>query len=164
MWNGLEKEPESMRGSATCTAVGTEEHHRRSDYGGRRYPERYLILLRPTQNNPQFLRASFQESDIWREISIARGWIAARRALGATPFYSKAGLGEFRFPGVPWLNQVERWFAALTEKQVRRDVHCSTRNWRMPYVATSTSAIRTRNPLCGPRQPTKSWLSVGPLL
>jgi transposase len=26
-----------------------------------------------------------------------------------------------------WLNQVERWFAALTEKQLRRGVHRSTR-------------------------------------
>jgi hypothetical protein len=26
-----------------------------------------------------------------------------------------------------WLNLVERWFAALTEKQIRRGVHRSTR-------------------------------------
>jgi transposase len=26
-----------------------------------------------------------------------------------------------------WINQVERWFAALTEKQLRRGSHCSTR-------------------------------------
>lgn len=26
-----------------------------------------------------------------------------------------------------WLNQVERWFAALTEKQIRRGTHRSTR-------------------------------------
>ena len=29
--------------------------------------------------------------------------------------------------GATWLNQVERWFAALTEKQLRRGVHRSTR-------------------------------------
>jgi hypothetical protein len=26
-----------------------------------------------------------------------------------------------------WLNQVERWFARLTQKQIRRGVHRSTR-------------------------------------
>ena len=27
-----------------------------------------------------------------------------------------------------WINQVERWFALLTEKQIRRGVHRSTRD------------------------------------
>jgi hypothetical protein len=27
----------------------------------------------------------------------------------------------------PWINQIERWFAELTRKQLRRGVHTSTR-------------------------------------
>jgi hypothetical protein len=30
-------------------------------------------------------------------------------------------------PGATWLNLVERFFAAITEKQIRRGVHRSTR-------------------------------------
>ena len=29
--------------------------------------------------------------------------------------------------GASWPESVERWFVALTEKQIRRGVHCSTR-------------------------------------
>ena len=34
---------------------------------------------------------------------------------------------HFTPTGVSWLNLVERWFAALTEKQIRRGSHRSTR-------------------------------------
>src|SRR2546422_5810149 len=34
---------------------------------------------------------------------------------------------HFTPTGASWLNLVERWFAALTEKQIRRGVHRSTR-------------------------------------
>ena len=34
---------------------------------------------------------------------------------------------HFTSTGATWLNLVERWFAALTEKQLRRGVHRSTR-------------------------------------
>jgi transposase len=34
---------------------------------------------------------------------------------------------HFTPTGSSWINLVERWFAALTEKQLRRDAHCSTR-------------------------------------
>jgi len=34
---------------------------------------------------------------------------------------------HFTPTGASWINLVERWFAALTEKQLRRGVHCSTR-------------------------------------
>lgn len=34
---------------------------------------------------------------------------------------------HFTPTGSSWINLVERWFAALTEKQLRRGVHCSTR-------------------------------------
>ena len=41
-----------------------------------------------------------------------------------------------------WLNQVERWFATLTEKQIRRGTRRPPKSWKMPYVVTS-SAITT---------------------
>jgi transposase len=34
---------------------------------------------------------------------------------------------HFTPTGASWLNMVERWFAALTEKQIRRGTHRSTR-------------------------------------
>ena len=37
------------------------------------------------------------------------------------------GRQHFTRTGSSWLNLVERWFAALTEKQLRRGVHRSTK-------------------------------------
>jgi len=34
---------------------------------------------------------------------------------------------HFTPTGTSWINQVERWFALLTEKQIRRGTHRSTR-------------------------------------
>jgi hypothetical protein len=33
---------------------------------------------------------------------------------------------HFTLTSAPWLNQVERWFAMLTERQIRRGTHRST--------------------------------------
>lgn len=39
-----------------------------------------------------------------------------------------------------WLKQVERWFATLTEKHIRRGIHRSTRQLEDgPFVPTSNS-------------------------
>jgi transposase len=38
---------------------------------------------------------------------------------------------HFTPTGASWLNLVERWFALLTEKQLRRGVHRSTRELEM---------------------------------
>ena len=63
--------------------------------------------------------------------------------------------GHFTPSSVSWLNLVERWFAKLTEKQLRRGVHPSTNAlpvlmpWRKPSINTSTSPIPIRNPLSG---------------
>ncbi|HUP53341.1 MAG TPA: IS630 family transposase [Longimicrobiales bacterium] len=46
-----------------------------------------------------------------------------RRWLARRPHYHL----HFTPTSASWLNQVERWFAALTEKQLRRGVHRSTR-------------------------------------
>ena len=55
-----------------------------------------------------------------------------------------------------WLNLVERWFAALTEKQLRRGAHRRPANSRTPSAATWSSATVIPNPSSGPRPPTKS--------
>jgi transposase len=49
--------------------------------------------------------------------SVIRRWLAKR------PRYHM----HFTPTGASWLNQVERWFALLTQKQIRRGVHRSTR-------------------------------------
>ena len=46
-----------------------------------------------------------------------------RRWLAKRPRYHL----HFTPTGASWLNLVERWFAMLTEKQIRRGVHRSTR-------------------------------------
>ena len=59
--------------------------------------------------------------------------------------------------GGSWLNLVERWFALLTEKQLRRGVHRSTRELEdaiRSFTSTTTTVIR--NPSSGPKPPTKS--------
>lgn len=45
-----------------------------------------------------------------------------------------------------WLNQVERWFAALTEKQLRRGVHRSTRALEHAIYAYVNSTNRNPKP------------------
>jgi transposase len=46
-----------------------------------------------------------------------RAWLAKRPRFHV----------HFTPTGASWLNMVERWFAALTEKQIRRGTHRSTR-------------------------------------
>jgi transposase len=50
---------------------------------------------------------------------------------------------HFTPTGASWINLVERWFAALTEKQLRRGVHRSTRELEdaiRRYVAITNAA------------------------
>jgi len=50
---------------------------------------------------------------------------------------------HFTPTGASWINLVERWFAALTEKQIRRGVHRSTRELEEAirrYVAVTNAA------------------------
>jgi transposase len=45
--------------------------------------------------------------------------------------------------GASWINLVERWFALLTQKQLRRGVHCSTRALEaaiLQYIALSNTS------------------------
>ena len=49
-----------------------------------------------------------------------------------------------------WVNQVERFFADVTEKQIRRGVHRSTRNCKPRSEPTSTSSTPTQSRSAGP--------------
>ncbi len=63
---------------------------------------------------------------------------AVRRWLAKRPRYHL----HFTPTGASWLNLVERWFAALTEKQLRRGVHRSTRELEAAikrYLAVSNA-------------------------
>ncbi len=55
-----------------------------------------------------------------------------------------------------WLNLVERWFAALTEKQLRRGFIAARANSKTLSVATSKSITGIPNPSSGPTPLTKS--------
>jgi transposase len=49
--------------------------------------------------------------------AVVKNWLARR------PRYHV----HFTPTSASWINQVERWFAELTRKQIRRDVHTSTK-------------------------------------
>jgi hypothetical protein len=76
--------------------------------------------------------------------------------LQILPSLSKAGFSK-RIGRGSWMNLVERWFAALTEKQLRRGVHRSTRELEAASVATSTLRTNARSRSGGPRRPMRSW-------
>ena len=63
-----------------------------------------------------------------------------------------------------WLNLVERWFAELTTKWLRRGSHRSVQDLEQSirqWVATWNQHPR---PLCGPKPPTRSWSPSPPIV
>jgi transposase len=73
-------------------------------------------------------------------------WLLAhpRLHLHFTPTYSS------------WLNLVERWFAELTTKWLRRGSHRSVAELQASIQAWTTPGTRTRGRLSGPGPPTRS--------
>jgi hypothetical protein len=59
-----------------------------------------------------------------------------------------------------WIKLVERWFATLTDKQLRRGVHRVRANWRRRSCAISTSPTNARSRSCGPRPADEILASV----
>lgn len=57
--------------------------------------------------------------------ALIRNWLAKRPRFHL----------HFTPTSASWLNLVERWFAALTEKQLRRGVHCSTAELKKAITA-----------------------------
>ena len=55
-----------------------------------------------------------------------------------------------------WLNQVERFFALLTEKALRRGIHRSSPSWRRASRRTSRRRTPTPSRSTGPSPPTTS--------
>ncbi len=62
---------------------------------------------------------------------------------------------HFTPTGASWLNLVERWFAALTEKQIRRGVHRSTRELEDAIHRYIKPLTTIPNPSFGPKPPMK---------
>ena len=56
-----------------------------------------------------------------------------------------------------WLNLVERWFAELTTKWLRRGSHQACPSLSGRFDSGSSGGTRIRGRLCGTRPPTRSW-------
>ena len=69
----------------------------------------------------------------------------------------KAGEPHFTPTSSSWLNQVERWFGLLTERQLRRGVHDNVTTLERDIQLLDRALEQpTPNPSSGPRPPTKS--------
>lgn len=80
--------------------------------------------------------------------ALVRRWLLKRPRFHA----------HFTPTSASWLNLVERWFALLTEKQLRRGRHRSTQELRtaiQAYIAYIRMSIPSR--LSGPRRRTRFW-------
>ena len=79
---------------------------------------------------------------------LIRDWLAKRTRYHV----------HFTPTSASWINQVERWFALLTEKQIRRGVHQSVaeleRDIRL-FIETTNAERPSRS--AGSSPPTKSW-------
>ena len=79
-----------------------------------------------------------------------------------TPAVKRWLLGHPRFvlhftpTSSSWLNLVERWFAELTTKKLRRGTHTSVRQLNTDIRAGSKPGTTTPDPTSGPRPPTRS--------
>jgi transposase len=78
-----------------------------------------------------------------------KAWLARR------PHYHV----HFTPTSASWINQVERWFAELTRKRLRRGVHTSG-NSKPISVLSSIGTTKIPGPSNGPNLPTKSWLQL----
>ncbi len=61
-----------------------------------------------------------------------------------------------------WLNLVERWFAELTSRKLRRSAHRSITELEADIASGPTSGTRSPDRLCGRRPPTRSWTPSPP--
>jgi transposase len=77
---------------------------------------------------------------------LIRNWFAKRPRFHVhfTPTYGS------------WLNLVERWFAELTNKQLRRGVHRSVAQLKASIREFIAAHHAKATPLSGPRAPTRS--------
>jgi transposase len=72
---------------------------------------------------------------------LIRGWFARRPHWHA----------HYTPTSASWINQVERFFAPLTDDQIRRSAHRPTADSRQPSPPTSTPTTPSPSPSDGPR-------------
>ena len=82
--------------------------------------------------------------------ALIRSWLARR------PHYHV----HFTPTSASWINQVERWFAELTRKQLRRGVHTSTSHPEATSTPSSSGTTTTQSPIDGPRSADEILASV----
>jgi transposase len=85
---------------------------------------------------------------------------AIKRWLAAHPRFHL----HFTPTSSPWLNLVERWFAELTTKLLRRGAHRSVRQLNTDIRAWIKPGTRTPSRSSGPRPPNRSSNRDRPLL
>src|ERR1035437_7869327 len=61
-----------------------------------------------------------------------------------------------------WLTLVERWFAELPNRKLRRSAHRSVTELEATSASGSANGTKTRNRSCGPRPPTRSLRASPP--
>ena len=79
--------------------------------------------------------------------AIIRNWFAKRPRFHVhfTPTYGS------------WLNLVERWFAEITNKRIRRGMFRSVLQLKAPFGSSSMRIRQIPNRSSGPKPPTRSW-------
>ena len=55
-----------------------------------------------------------------------------------------------------WINQIERWFALLSERQIKRSSHHSVKDLETALTSSLKRTMPTRNRSNGQKAPTKS--------
>ena len=83
--------------------------------------------------------------------ALIRGWLAKR------PRYHV----HFTPTSASWINQVERWFGLLTERALRRGVHCSVAELERDIRAFIDATNAAPRPSAGSRRPTASSPASG---
>jgi hypothetical protein len=84
--------------------------------------------------------------DATHKTALVRAWLARR------PHYH----AHFTPASASWINQVERWFAEPTRKQLRRGVHTLTSQLKQDIRSFINRYNENPSSTAGPNPPTKS--------
>ena len=77
-----------------------------------------------------------------------KAWLARR------PHYHV----HFTPTSASWINQIERWFAELTRKQIQRGVYNSVRQLEVDICTSSTCTTKVQSPSNERSLPIRFWL------
>jgi transposase len=106
-----------------------------------------------------FLKESDAQVPKWLDIHIVMGNYATHKTpkirawLARRPHYHV----HFTPTSASWINQVERWFAELTRKRLRRGFIPPSGNSKPTSALLSIGTTKIPGPSNGPNLPTKSW-------